>query len=719
MQSLKPVSRKKWFFLRFLSGINNDFMGTRRGLIIGLFILFMGQLHAQKNFFFDDFVDDRNEWIGDKNTALFKTIKDGVFTIENKKRSYISGAFHQQYLNTKYDFRIETMVKISEGRESSGFTVLFGFDKNNSYQFKIDNEQKCSVAKNKKGKNFYWLKSTKFDFINGKGSYNKLWIEKKGDQYNFYVNQKLVLTHRFEDLFGDGFGFWVDPQSTAVIDRLVINHAKPRINLVRDFDFIEKKKNLGSALNGKHAEIAPIISPDGNTLYMARFDKEYKSCNIWYSERKKDGSWSKAVKMDAPLNNEGDNVVVSVSPDGNTLIVEGVYRKDGTFLTDDGMSITNRTKDGWEVPKIIKINNYYNMDEHFSFSPTTDRSVLLMSVEREDTYGNKDLYVSFRNDNGTYSKPKNMGGVLNTNCAEGTPFIAPDGKTLYFSSQGHTGYGNNDIFVTKRLDDTWENWSEPKNLGPEINTKKWDVYYSVSARGDYAYLVSVPKNKEREDLYVVKLSEDARPDPVVLVKGKVLDKQTNLPIEARIVYKNEKDGKKVGEARSNPKTGEYSIILPYGKSYSFKAKARNYYALENEKLDLRKEAEYKEIEIDLYMVPLKEGEVVELYSVQFIRDKATLLETSFEELNELAKEMLANEKMKIELSGHTETRGNPEHLLKLSQLRVDAVKEYLVKKGVKSSHISGKGYGNTKPIARGSLEEEQRNRRVEMRITGI
>ncbi len=692
--------------------------------LIGLILLFSSSLHAQKKFFFyDEFDDNRHDWPEKKSNTLNQEIKDGMYHIVNKTQSSWLTS-HPIYLNKQYDFRMEIIIYFNkdENNPAANRNTHFGLswgvkDWGNRYVFNVGSNKEVSVSKYKYNKQFFWAKSQKAK-VSNIGEMNRISIEKKGDQMTFAVNGSVVCEHKFDEFFDQYIAFEIGPKADISIGKFVVDHDKPKINLVKEFTYLEKKKNLGSAINTKFAEIAPIISPDGKTLYFARFRKEYRICDIWYSEKSENGKWSKSKKMEAPLNNEGDNVVIAVSADGNTLLLEGRYRRDGTHLSDDDMSITHRTKDGWTVPEVVKIKDYYNKDEHFSFSPTTDRKVLVMSVNRDDSYGNKDLYVSFLQPDGTYSIPKNMGPTLNTNLAEGTPFIAADGKTMYFSSQGLTGYGNNDIFMTKRLDDTWTNWSEPKNMGPEINTDKWDVYYSLAARGDYAYVVSVPKNQEREDIFVIKLSEEARPDPVVLVKGKVLDKESNAPLEAKIIYRDQETGKKVGEARSNPRDGDYSIVLPYGKIYSIAAKAKDHLAIEDERIDLSEEEEYREIEKNLFMAPVLLGQTFELHSVQFFQNKAELKPSSFEALDELVDMLKAKPTIRIELGGHTETYGNEEYLLKLSQDRVEMVKKYLVEKGIDEKRIKGKGYGKSKPLGVGK-EFEHRNRRVEMKIIGM
>jgi outer membrane protein OmpA-like peptidoglycan-associated protein len=340
-----------------------------------------------------------------------------------------------------------------------------------------------------------------------------------------------------------------------------------------------------------------------------------------------------------------------------------------------------------------------------------------MSVKRDDAVGDKDMYVSFLQDDGSYSEPQNMGATLNSFMDEGTPFIAPDGVTLYYYSKTEPGYGDADIFVTKRLDDSWTKWSTPKNLGTKINTPNWDVYYTISAKGDYAYLVSSDNSFGNEDIFTIKLTDEEKPNPVVMLSGKVFDKKTGKPIETNVLYENKKTGKVVGYARSSPTTGEYQLALPYGVAYSIHATKKNYFPTDEE-LDLTEIDKYKEVKQDLWMTPVEVGAVINLKSIHFFSTKDVLTPESFPELNRLAGLMKENPNMVIEIYGHTEsTKGYEKQQMTLSEKRVEAVTKFLNEKGISKDRVVGKAFGGTKPIADNSTEDgRKQNRRVEFKI---
>ncbi len=684
-----------------------------------LLIVSFSVIAQKEDVFYDDFSSD-NGWGEEDNADVSRKINGGKYFIENKTTG--GYFFWKEYkIGSKDDYSVEVKLRQILGPDNNEFGIVWGAGGVDNYRnFIISSNGYFRIYGSERGGLFTLKDWTKNDNIKGFRNFNLLQIKKKGKAVTFYINGVSVFQDQSGRIFGPRIGFFVDGKVKVEIDYIKITYPRQSINLVANINPIYKKKNLGNTINSVYSEIAPIISPDGKTLYVARQNHPdnygaKKLYDIWFATRKEDGSWSKLQRMGKPINNEGDNLVIAVSPDGNTLLLEGLYSSMGGYISDQGISMSHKTSKGWSIPKKVVIQDFYNLNKYESYCPTIDRKILIMSIERKDTYGQKDLYVSFRLPNGEYSKPFNMGDDLNTYLNEGTPFIAPDNKTLYFYSYGHPGYGSADIFVSKRLDNSWRKWSKPKNLGPAINSSDWDTYYSISAKGDYAYLVSSRNSFGNEDVFEIKMSEEARPDPMVLVYGRVFNSKTKQPIGVDIVYEELNSGGRIGDANSNPGNGAYKIILPYGKAYSFRANAKGYVAI-NEQVDLTKVANYQEIKRDLYLVPIEAGSLVNLKNVQFKRSKAEFTESSYPELNRLVELMKEYPKMEIELLGHTDTRGNPQLLMALSQQRVAAVKNYLIERGISAGRITGKGYGGTKPLGTGSNEIEIKNRRVEFKI---
>jgi outer membrane protein OmpA-like peptidoglycan-associated protein len=506
-----------------------------------------------------------------------------------------------------------------------------------------------------------------------------------------------------------------------------------------------KGENLGNQVNSEYNEINPMISPDGKTLYFARISHPNNthgakgSQDIWYSDLDAaSGKWGPARRMGFPLNKDEYNCAYSITPDGNTMLIKGQYN-NGNYETR-GFSTSKKTAAGWSPPQKMDIPSYVNMSKgQFDCGfMSADGKVLLMAFSEKKNSKEDDIYVSFRQKDGSWSKPMDIGSDVNTKFTETTPFLAPDGATLYFSSDREGGLGSNDIYVSKRVDKTWQHWSKPVNLGSSVNTDGYDAYYTLAASGDYAYLTTFKNTLGKGDIVRVKLTEDqpanqpgkvgggdevagkpdvTRPDPVALISGKVIDQTTGKPVEARIIYQTLPDGAEAGEATTDPVTGEYKIVLPYGKQYTMRAIAKDFIA-EGDNIDLTKPKGFQEIKgKELKMVPIKEGGVVRLNNIFFDTGKSELRPESGPELDRMVTTINDNPKMVIEIRGHTDNTGSNEINAKLSQDRADAVREYFISKGIEPDRVGSKGFGESKPIATNDTDEgRQQNRRVEFVI---
>ena len=515
-----------------------------------------------------------------------------------------------------------------------------------------------------------------------------------------------------------------------------------------------KAENLGNQVNSEYNEINPVISPDGKTLYYARISHPQNthgdkgSQDIWYSEKDPGGQWGPGRRMAFPLNKEDYNCLYSITPDGSTMLVKGAY-VSGNYETR-GFSISKRAVNGWGVPQKINLPGYEGMSKgQFDCGfLSSDGKTLLMAFSEKKNSREDDVYVSFRQKDGSWSKPMNLGADINLNSTETTPFLAPDGVTLYFSSDRPGGQGSNDIYVCKRVDKTWKRWSKPINIGPKFNTDGYDAYYTLSAAGDYAYLTTFKGTLGKGDVVRVKLIDDTppdstlagngqpaqagsgsqpgsnmatdatRPDPVALLTGKVIDQRTGRPVQARITYQTLPDGEEVGEATSDPLTGEYKIVLPLGKKYSMRVIAPNFIG-EGDNIDLTTTPKgFQEIKgKELKLIPIETGAIVRLNNIFFDTGKAELRPESAPELDRMVTTMNENPKLVIELGGHTDNVGGSELNQKLSQDRADSVREYFVGKGIEPDRVASKGFGENKPMGTNDTDEgRQRNRRVEFLI---
>ncbi len=502
----------------------------------------------------------------------------------------------------------------------------------------------------------------------------------------------------------------------------IADHAEVVPLPIRELPALEwtsKPENLGPRINSFYDEVFPVISPDGKTLYFDRKNHpgnlgEGNHDDIWISEVDSATGWKNARNAGPPLNNESHNFVCSISPDGNTLLLGNAYHEGGELTS--GLSLSQRTLDGWTSPQPVEILDYYNQDIYGEYQLAANGKVILMAIERKDTEGKRDLYASFRMHNGNWSAPLHLGPVINSAGLEMSPFLAPDMRTLYFSSNGFPGYGNNDMFMSRRLDESWTSWSEPLNLGNGLNTGEMEAYYTVPASGDFAYFASANQSIGRTDLFRVSLPENIRPEPVVLVRGQVLDAISRQPLSAEIRYSISEGDSLAGLARSAPEDGRYRVILPFGESYRMEARAEGYFALQ-ESLDLSKVQEYSEQERDLLLIPLKRGQVVPMREIFFPVNSDSLLPTSFRELDRVADLLSRYPALRIEIGGHTNDRCSESFCRELSRKRARSVAQYLYERGYETDRVRWVGYGSLNPIADNATEEgRSQNQRVEFKV---
>lgn len=382
----------------------------------------------------------------------------------------------------------------------------------------------------------------------------------------------------------------------------------------------EELENLGVNINTAYSEISPVISPDGKTLYFVR---KYHPDNlgyerrddIWYSELQSDGTWSQAQNIGKPLNTSSPDGIQAISADGNTVLLRGYY-EDGVRKKGNGYSFVQKSDSTWGIPQGIDIEGYREMaqGDRSNATMSTNQDVIILSFSEETDSQINDLYVTQKQDDGSWSRSQYITFLNTDDYTETVPFLAADDKTLYFSSNRSGGLGNNDIYVTHRLDDTWMNWSEPENIGAPINTTAWDAYYTLPASGEYTYTVSYNNSIGRADIFQIKLEDRFKPEAVVMIYGKVYNGKTQVPISATIQYHPVSDSTELGKINTQI-TGEYTIFLPCNEKYIFRSYKTGYTASE-EVIDLTDVSSYQEVEQDLYLFPqesLKPDTLVMVY----------------------------------------------------------------------------------------------------------
>ncbi len=494
-----------------------------------------------------------------------------------------------------------------------------------------------------------------------------------------------------------------------------------------------------SHVNSSYDEQSPFISPDGKVMYWTVANHPDNAGgkkdpgDIWYSVWTGE-EWSLPLHGGKLINNTAYNSVIGFSHDGERMFLTGHYAHNNALATTQGIAVSIKNDNGWSEPENIHIPYFLNRSVSTQGFLSTTVEAFVFSADSYSTIGAEDLYVSLLQ-SGKWSEPKNLGKKINTVNQEFSPSMSSDGQYLFFASNGRKGYGSFDIYYSTRLDDTWTNWSDPVNMGANINSEGRELYYRTYPIDRFALFTSTHNSDGYGDIRFYRPPDDLqdsliqlRPDTIVKmveivrdkpikgdekmfrVYGKVTTLKTALPLRATLTFHSDTTYSVVAAP-----DGKYSIKVPSVNEYSIRVEASGFVGT-FEKLDVRT-YEMKSLEMNYSLQPIEIGATVNLKSVLFQQSTFNLLPESNDELDLVVSFLNINPKVEIQLSGHTDNRGNPEHNVNLSQKRVERVKAYLVSKGISAKRITGKGYGGGKPIAANDTEETRRlNRRVEFTI---
>ena len=435
-----------------------------------------------------------------------------------------------------------------------------------------------------------------------------------------------------------------------------------------------------------------------------------------YLYPKKNGTWTKAESIGAPVNTAGNEASVGISVDGQIIIV---YKdEDG----DGDLYITNLNGNTWSPP--VKLNDNINTKgwEPSAFL-SADGNRLYFTSNREGGYGGRDIYSSDKLPDGEWAKAKNLGPTINTPFEEDAPFIHPDGVTLYFSSNGHATMGGFDIFSSSL--NANNEWKIPTNIGYPINSPEDDIYYVVSPNNQRAYYSSFKAGGFGEkDNYMITFKKFVEP-PLVVLKGLITDPYGKVPEIVYITVTDNETEKIVGTYHTNSVSGNYLLILPPGKNYNITYEADNY-LFHSINIDVKDSSNFYEIHEVVKLQPLVVGAKIVLKNIFFDFDKSTLRPVSNTELAKLYNLLKKYPKMVVEISGHTDSKGNDDYNLILSDQRAKAVVDYLIAKNINKKQMVAKGYGETQPMVSNTNPDgsdnpanRQLNRRCELKIIGI
>ena len=480
-------------------------------------------------------------------------------------------------------------------------------------------------------------------------------------------------------------------------------------------------QNLGPLINTNYGEISPYITPDGSKLFFIREDHPQntefgETQDVWWCSLVNDSVTTQAKHLGYPFNTLSKNAINYQSPDGQTRVIKDIFDKYGKYKKS-GYSICTLGEKGWSDPVAMNIKGYDNMvrGKYVGMCMAPGGNIMILSFSEVKDSPDSELYISRLIRGNDWTKPEKLGFTVPGDFA---PFIASDNKTLYFSGVREGGFGSADVYLVRRLDDSWTSWSAPENLGSEINTANWDAFFKVSPTGQYAYMVN--DKLGTSDIYRIPLfKQEIKPDPVIIVEGVVKDAETGKTLGATLEYFNLDNNSSQGIGRSSQTDGAYKVVLPYGSNFSVNAQLQGYYA-ESINLDLKEVGEFATIKKDILLRPIKLESVIRLNNIFFETNKWELLPTSRTELDALVAILNQNPTMKIEIRGHTDNVGSDETNTSLSDNRAKAVVTYLIEKGIAADRLTSKGYGETVPVATNDTPEgRQLNRRVEFRIQAL
>ncbi len=488
-------------------------------------------------------------------------------------------------------------------------------------------------------------------------------------------------------------------QPDAALERLIQIIETPEESLV--------PASFGDTINTSDAEYSPVVSADGKQLFFCRLSEEVE--NIYYAE-KENGQWLKAEPVKR-FNTYKNEAPLGISADGSQLIL---------FINGVVM-LSNKTPKGWSEPSAFFSAKQKSVWQGGT-TISADNKVVIFAARRPDRVGlteenNTDLYIAYKLDNGQWSRPQNLGATINTPWEDRSPYLHPDMRTLYFSSNGHTGLGGLDVFKTTRVGDNWTEWTEPVNLGKEVNTTGNDWGYKISTDGREAYFAKQITDR-REEIYSILLPKKARPQQVATLSGRLLS-LAGAPLPLNIIVEDMETGAPAGEIKPDPNTGEFFITLPLGKLYSYRVQQEGYYPISSN-IDLREEGaalnQLEEIRVPLLSEMLEKELAIPLKNLFFETAKYDIKSASFKELQRLA-QFIQEQDVIVEISGHTDNVGGAAYNKDLSKNRAEATKQYFIKSGVEAKRIKALGFGMDRPVASNDTPEGRaQNRRVEIRF---
>jgi outer membrane protein OmpA-like peptidoglycan-associated protein/tetratricopeptide (TPR) repeat protein len=474
-------------------------------------------------------------------------------------------------------------------------------------------------------------------------------------------------------------------------------------------------------------EYLPMLSPDNRYLFFTRksevndrnsaFGPKIKEQLTQASQMKLD-SFSRGIPMPQPFNQgeyQGGNCM---SVDNKMMFVTVVQMENiqGRGFANADIYFSEMKEGRWTDLKSIgdNINGRTTWEGQPSIS-ADNKTLYFASARGENNFGGMDIYKVDRKPDGSWSNPINLGENINTSGNDKSPFVHSDSYTLYFASDGHVGVGGFDIFYAKI--DKEGNFLKPTNIGYPINTENDEHGFIVSSDGKYGYFSSNMGGKSL-DIYTFELYEEARPEEIIFLRGKISSKSPDAAKGMTIELKNTKTNQ-VTEGVVDESTGEYvAVIAAKDKEPVMMMAKKDGYAFTSQYIDSDKDVIGRPMKMaDLEVNPIEEGQTYRINDITFNTDSYLLSQKVMTILDEFIDFLESNPSVKVSIQGHTDSKGDVKRNLELSERRAKAVNDYLIIEGIDPGRLAYKGFGATKPLVSNATEDGRaKNRRTEFVI---
>ncbi len=443
-----------------------------------------------------------------------------------------------------------------------------------------------------------------------------------------------------------------------------------------------------------------VLNPENReAAYREQFFKSVKQDSVWQKTERMNLSWA-----------ENQNVgAMSLTADGKALYFTGCRWPDGMGRCDLYTShLHNHTwqepvnlgstvnSTGWESQPFVSANGKY----------------LLFSSTRPGGYGGSDIWMSVKLKNNRWSPPVNLGDSINTPGNEMAPFLYADNQTLVFSSDGHPGMGQQDLFISRK--NSAGIWSKAENLGYPINTKQSEINLIYSLDGKHIW-ISSNRESNNYNIFKIPVYPEIKPGKVLFFYGKVVDAKTEKPLPAQIILTDVITGRKISSRNSTTDDGTFLMVMEPRQTYAFNIMAKGYLMLSDKFTPEKELSDSINITKTFRLIPIKRGSSFTLNNLYFETDSPELNSRSFAELSKLVEFLKLNPALQLEIRGHTDNSGRIDYNLTLSRQRAKAVFTYLTTHGISKNRLSFKGFGASQPVAGNNTNEgKAKNRRVEL-----